>query len=84
MIFPVTVSYLNRSYTYDVDTTDGIHFTCKRRPPSHGEDISAPPEVIALEREKHPHPDATGEYKVQLHTDLMTSIETYLRQSNVD
>ena len=83
MTFPVTVTYLNHSYIYDVETTDGVHFTCRRRPAPHAEFVSAPPDVIALEKEKPRHHDPSGEYKVQLHTDLMSGIETYLRQSDV-
>lgn len=79
MIFPLQVIYLSREYTYDVETTDGIHFTCRCRLTDH-EEFGIPPEVIELERGKEPRPRESGAYRVQLHTDLMEGIEAFMKE----
>ena len=79
MTFPVSVTYMNRNFTYDVETTDGRHFVCKRQLNQDAEDHGAPPEVIELEKGERPTHYEAGQYKVQLHTDLMDAIENFLR-----
>ncbi|HEV7330555.1 MAG TPA: hypothetical protein VGN63_05895 [Flavisolibacter sp.] len=79
MTFPIDVTYLNRVYTYDVETTDGLRFICRRQPLEHSGEHDAPPEVIALEKGERATASKPGSYKVQLHTDLMAGIEEFLR-----
>lgn len=79
MTFPIQVIYLSREYTYDVETADGIHFTCRCRLTDH-EEFGTPPGVIKLEKGKTQNLNEPGVYRVQLHTDLMDGIEAFMKE----
>jgi hypothetical protein len=79
MTFPVHVFYLSQDYTYDCETTDGLHFICRLRSAQHNEASGAPPEEVKLTKGEGHH-GKPGHYKVQLHADLMAGIEDFLRK----
>jgi hypothetical protein len=83
MTFPIDVIYLHRSYTYNVSTNNGTHFTCIRRLSQRDEDLSAPPEEMLLIKGEIPNPFIWGEYLAGLYTDLMQQINYYYNQNGM-